>query len=267
MAKHAIVTGGASGIGLQLALQLAARGVVVTLADLGEDRVEAAVARVRAVNESARGEVMDVTDRDRVREVVERTARDGGGLDYLFNNAGIGIAGELQDMTIEDWRRVTEVNFFGVLNGVDAAYPLMIKQGFGHIVNVGSVAGLVPLPGEAVYVAGKHAVTGLTQTLRAEAAAYGVRVSLVCPGVIKTPIYDTSPVVGFTKEKVLSLWPEGISPEDCARKILRGVDRNEGFIVVTPVAHVLWRFHRLSSGLFLRAAGLYMKQLRATRGS
>jgi short-subunit dehydrogenase len=132
-------------------------------------------------------------------------------------------------------------------------------------VNVASVAGLVPLPGEAAYVASKYAVVGLSQTLRAEAAGLGVQVSTVCPGVVKTPIYDASPVVGFDKERVLALWPKGISADACAARILRGVRRNQAMIVITPTAQVLWRFNRWAPQIFGRAAQAYMRVLRRAR--
>lgn len=256
--RVAIVTGGASGIGLALAEQLQARSVHVIAAD----RDEGALA---SLPPSIEGRTLDVTDRASFAGLVQDVVREHGRLDYLFNNAGVGIAGELRDMEPGDWRRVVDVNLFGVIHGVDAAYPVMIEQGFGHLINVASLAGLIELPGESVYVASKHAVVGLTRTLRAEARQYGVDVCLVCPGVVNTPIYDTSPVVGFDKEASLALWPKGISAAHCAEQILEGIDRGRGTVVVTPMAQVLWRLHRLSPSLFSRAAGLYMSRLRTTR--
>ncbi|MFK7992209.1 MAG: SDR family NAD(P)-dependent oxidoreductase [Sandaracinaceae bacterium] len=256
--RTAIITGGASGIGLALAVQLQARAVHVIAVDRDEDALA-------SLPSSIEGRALDVTDRDAFRALVGEVVEEHGRVDYLFNNAGVGIAGELRDMQPRDWRRVVEVNLFGVIHGVDAAYPVMIEQGFGCLVNVASLAGLIELPGESVYVASKHAVVGLTRTLRAEARHYGVDVCLVCPGVVNTPIYDTSPVVGFDKDASLALWPEGISAERCAELILQGLDRGRGTVVVTPMAQVLWRLHRLSPSIFSRAAGLYMARLRTTR--
>jgi NAD(P)-dependent dehydrogenase (short-subunit alcohol dehydrogenase family) len=261
------VTGAASGIGLALARALGARGHAVTLADRDAAALTRATEALCREGVDAHAEVLDVTDRDAVRVAIERCAARHGHLDFVFNNAGIGIGGELRDMQPEDWRRVMEVNFFGVVHGVDAAYPLMIRQGHGHIVNVASVAGLIPMPGESIYVASKHAVVGLTKSLRGEAAHYGVKVSLVCPGVVETPIYDTSPIVGFDKTKSLALWPKGISPEVCAAELLRGVDKNQAVIVVTPLARMLDRVQRLSPRLFLGITELYMGRLRKTRSS
>ena len=165
---------------------------------------------------------VNVADAEAFQRVVESAVESWGRLDYLFNNAGIGIGGEARDFQLDEWKKVIDVNLYGVIHGVQAAYPIMIEQGSGHIVNVASIAGLVPFAGEISYTASKYAVVGLTHTLRAEAADLGGNVTLVCPGKIETPIYETSEVIGFDKEKALSLWPKGITPDErnlsCARR-------------------------------------------------
>jgi NAD(P)-dependent dehydrogenase (short-subunit alcohol dehydrogenase family) len=128
-----------------------------------------------------------------VQELVDETVRDYGRLDYMFNNAGIGMGGEVRDMDLEHWRRVLEVNLWGVTCGTSAAYEEMVRQGFGHIVNTASLAGLIPLPMVAAYCATKHAVVGLSASLRAEAAALGIKVSVVCPGFVETGIFRSGP--------------------------------------------------------------------------
>lgn len=259
----AFITGAASGIGLSLAQELAARGVEVTLADrdaAGLERAQASLAGRRFHLAT-----LDVRDRGEVTRAIQACFGRRGRLDLVFNNAGVGLAAETRDMSPKDWERILEINVSGVIHGVDAAYPLMLEQGHGHIVNVASLAGLIPLPGETAYVTSKYAVVGLSHALRAEAADLGVRVSVACPGVIDTPIYDTSPVLGFDKEQALALWPQGRSPAHCARAILRGVRRNQATIVVTPAAQVLWRLHRLSPHLYMHAARLYMRRMRQTR--
>ena len=238
-------------------------GTRVVLIDRDHDRLKSVSADWP--EDSYALEEADVTKLDSLKTIAQRQFQSFGRIDYLFNNAGIGMAAEVKDVSSEDWQRIIQVNLFGVIHGIEAVYPIMVEQGFGHIINTGSLAGLVPLPCEAPYVASKYAVVGLSHTLRAEAAALGVQVSVVCPGVVRTPIYDSSPVVGFDKDKVMALWPKGLSAEDCARKILKGVWKNKGTIVMTREAHFLWRFHRLSPSLFLKAAVFYMKRLRRTR--
>src|SRR5947207_13955564 len=106
----------------------------------------------------------------------------------MFYNARIGCLGEVLDHTIADWYRIIDVNIRGVVNGVEAAYRVMLAQGFGHIVNTASIQGLVPTPLMASYGATKHAVVALSNSLRIEAAPAGIRVSVICPGVIRTPL-------------------------------------------------------------------------------
>ena len=106
----------------------------------------------------------------------------------MFNNAGIAIGGSAHDYGIQEWNQIIDVNLRGVVNGVQAAYCIMIKQGFGHIVNTASITGLMPTPGQVAYSMTKHAVVGLSLSLRAEAALLGIRVSVLCPGAIRTPI-------------------------------------------------------------------------------
>ncbi|MCB9555264.1 MAG: SDR family oxidoreductase [Deltaproteobacteria bacterium] len=262
MKKHAIVTGAASGIGEALGRHLAATGLHVTLTDVDGTKLERVAHNLKRAALSAEARVLDVTNRDQVADVIAASTDRAGRLDYLFNNAGIGMAGEFDHMRVSDWRRIFEVNLFGVIHCIDAAYPLMRAQRYGQIVNIASIAGLVPLPGQSVYVASKHALVGLTETLRLEAKAHGVNVRLACPGVVDTPIYQTSDVVGFQRDKVLSLWPRGISADQCARRIWRGIQRNEHPIVITSLARGLREIYRLSPKLFYRAAEHYIERLR-----
>ena len=128
-----------------------------------------------------------------VQALVDEVAVRHGRLDFMFNNAGIVIGGRTDEMSREHWDRVIDVNLKGVVNGVVAAYPLMVSQGHGHIVNTASTAGLAPAVLVAAYSASKHAVVGLTGALRPEAARFGVRVSVMCPGAVDTPILDAGP--------------------------------------------------------------------------
>lgn len=259
-----VVTGAASGIGLALSTALARLGARVVLTDR-DGEVHGRAAELASAGHSASSVLLDVTDRDSfarvVAEVIERQRR----LDFLFNNAGVGVGGEARDLGAEEWDRVIAVNLGGVIHGVQAAYPAMLRQRSGHIVNVASVAGLVPFPGEISYTASKWAVVGLTLTLRTEAAALGVRVTLVCPGKVETPIYRTSRILGFDRDAVLALWPEGVTPAECAAEILEGVARDRAVIVVTRTARALWWLQRASPGAALWLGERYLARLRRHR--
>jgi NAD(P)-dependent dehydrogenase (short-subunit alcohol dehydrogenase family) len=171
----AVVTGGASGIGLALAEELSRRGAEVVVTDLQAELAEEVAAGIRARGGKATADFLDVTDFAAVQRLVEATAEARGRIDYLFNNAGIAVLGEVAHYQIEDWTRVLDVNLRGVVHGVQAVYPILLRQGFGHIVNTASIAGLLPLGGLLSYSTSKHAVVGLSTSLRIEAAAAGVR--------------------------------------------------------------------------------------------
>ena len=184
----AIVTGGASGIGRAFGEELGERGFEVVLADRQAELAEEAAAGIRECGGRAIAAELDVREFSGFERVVAETVDRSGRIDLFFNNAGIGVGGEIRDYTLRDWEDVFDVNLRGVAYGVQAVYPLMIEQGFGHIVNTASMAGLFTSPMSGSYTTAKHAVVGLSKTLRVEAKAYGVRVSVVCPGVIRTPI-------------------------------------------------------------------------------
>jgi NAD(P)-dependent dehydrogenase (short-subunit alcohol dehydrogenase family) len=189
--RVAFVTGGASGIGRALCGALVARGASVVVADINASGA-AAVARELSARGpgSATSLSLDVADAVGFEHAVGGAHADAGRLDLLFNNAGIGIGGPVEELTPAHWERALDVNLRGVIHGVQAAYPLMLRQRFGHIVNTASLAGLLPFPLGVPYAMTKHAVVGLSVSLRCEAKTYGVRVSAVCPGVIDTPILD-----------------------------------------------------------------------------
>ena len=165
--KVAIVTGGASGIGQALGAALVQRGARVVLADVNGEGAQAA-ARALVPRGAVTSATLDVTDAVSVERVVNEAVGAHGRLDYLFNNAGIAIMGDARHMTLADWTRIVDVNLRGVVHGVVAAYPIMIRQGFGHIVNTASLAGLIPTPGAAAYATTKHALVGLSTALRGE---------------------------------------------------------------------------------------------------
>ena len=264
MSRVAIVTGGASGIGRALGAALVRRGDRVVLADVdGGAAAQVAEQLTAAGSGVATAAAVDVRDGDAVASLVDGTAERHGRLDLLFNNAGLGIGGPAEELSPAHWDRTVDVNLRGVLHGVQAAYPLMLGQGYGHIVNTASLAGLLPMPGSAPYATTKWAVVGLSLSLRAEGAARGVRVSVVCPGGVDTPILDKGmpadlPRVPTTEavdaRAVITRFSGGrlYSADALAADVLRGVDRNRPLIVAPRQARVMWRLMRLSPSLVMR---------------
>jgi NAD(P)-dependent dehydrogenase (short-subunit alcohol dehydrogenase family) len=248
--RVAIVTGGASGIGRALCRELGSRGAVVLAADINGAGVESTVAAIVESGGTASGAVIDVTDRRAVTDLIERTAARFKRLDYVFNNAGIGMGGLLENMTPEHWRRIIDVNLMGVIFGTQAAYRIMKQQGHGHIVNTASLAGLIPTPITCAYAATKHAVVGLSTTLRYEAALSGIRVSVVCPGVVKTEIFDNAEIIGGNGIDPSDHFPFMMDVTKAADKILAGVRRNRGVITFPASARLSAFVYRIAPGLF-----------------
>lgn len=160
--RVAIVTGAGSGIGRAISVALGRRGARVIVTDLDLASAEATAEMVRRAGAETSAHRVDVVDPGDVSEIVDHTVRVHRRLDLLFNNAGIAVGGEARDTTLAEWHRTIDVNLLGVVHGVHAAYPVMIRQGSGHIVNTASVAGLSPVPGLVAYAATKHAVVGLS---------------------------------------------------------------------------------------------------------
>ena len=247
----AIITGGASGIGRALSYELAQRRCEVVIADLQEDLAQETVAHIQSRGGKARAYRVDVRDYSAVAELVQATFERCGRLDYMFNNAGIGVGGDTHLHTVESWNRIIDINLRGVVYGVQAAYPIMRTQGFGHIVNTASTAGLIAVPGVAAYTATKHAVVGLSKSLRLEAAAQGVRVSVLCPGVVQTPILQGGGVMGQMhglSQNAMDRVARLLRPMDPARfavQALNDVARNKSIIVIPRWWRILWWQHRL----------------------
>jgi NAD(P)-dependent dehydrogenase (short-subunit alcohol dehydrogenase family) len=278
--KAAIVTGGASGIGRALGAELFGQGAHVVLADVdGEAAARAAAeigAGVAAPAGSIVGAQVDVRESGTVRSLVDDVAARHGRLDLMFNNAGISMGGTTHEMGEAAWNRIIDINLRGVVNGVLAAYPRMVAQASGHIVNTASGAGLAAPAFLVAYATTKHAIVGLSTGLRPEAAHYGVRVSVLCPGAIDTPILDRGLpddlppeaqafqfLTGREYLKKVGLRPMPV--DRFARRALREVARNKAIIVVPGSAKALWYAHRLSPGLTERAARLTIRRILRAR--
>jgi NAD(P)-dependent dehydrogenase (short-subunit alcohol dehydrogenase family) len=264
----AIVTGGASGIGRALSEELARRGALAIAADINFEGAQAVARTIAASGDRAIAVHLDVTRAEDVQRLVDDTVRDHGRLDYMFNNAGIGVAGEVRDLTLDLWRKAIDINLWGVIYGTAAAYPAMLRQASGHIVNTASAAGLVGEPGLTAYSVTKSAVVALSTAMRAEAEGLGVRVSVVCPGFIDTAIYENSIGMKVDREEFLAKLPVRlVTAPDAARAILRGVERNRAIIVFPFYARLLWWLTRIYPGSLRGLHRRTLAQMRAMRDS
>ncbi len=254
----AVITGGASGIGRSLGKALAKRGSTVVLADIQLEMAQAAAEEIVSSGGSATAAKLDVTDEQAVRTLLKDTFEEHGRIDYMFNNAGIAINGKFQDFTMTDWQRCIDINLLGVVHGTHAAHSIMAQQGFGHIINTASIAGIFPWPTTIAYTATKHAVVGLTTALRAELAQSGITTSVLCPGTIKTPILEpganSERWAGDYDEEKLKTFLDGVKgmpPDLFAEKALKQIARNKPVIVIPSKFKMFWWTNRLSPSIAL----------------
>lgn len=246
--KTAIVTGGASGIGRELCIELAKRGATVFVADINPAGAEKTVAIIENLGGTATVVVSDMRDPEAVARLVN-AATSRGPLDYMFNNAGVIMFGEFRDMEYDDWRHFIDSDLMSVVYGTRCAYDVMVQQGHGHIVNISSVFGLFPFALATGYTAVKQAVVGLSMALKAEACGLGVNVTVACPGSVKTEVRKTCKIFNGDREKFNSLIPKELTPEKAALKILKGVKKNKGLIAFPFYDLIFWWLYRIHPSL------------------
>jgi NAD(P)-dependent dehydrogenase (short-subunit alcohol dehydrogenase family) len=192
--KVAVITGGASGIGLAIAQRAAAEAMVVVLVDIDENALAPARAKLEADGAAVHSYAVDVSDRDAVMALAERVGAEVGDTWLLVNNAGVFLPGSFREMPAQQWYFIIDVNMWGVVYGIQAFLPGLLERDSGHIVNTSSVDGIVTVPNAPAYNAAKHAVTAMSETLyrELEAAGSGVGVSVLCPGAVPTNILGSA---------------------------------------------------------------------------
>lgn len=263
--RSAIVTGGGSGIGAALTRALVAAGADVVCADLDLAAAEKTVSGLNGPGSATAREV-DVTDAAQVQQAVDDVIGAHGRIDLMFNNAGISFLGDTEDLTLAQWDAIIDVNVRGVVHGVHAAYPRMVAQGGGHIVNTASAGGLLAGGLLTSYVMTKHAVVGLSLALRTEAASRNVGVTAICPAAVDTPILDKGEL-GPVRGRDYFLKGQGIrrpiDPDVLARKVLAAVEADKPLVVEPVQARIAWRLARLSPAFVLRSGTRFVERQRA----
>jgi 3-dehydrosphinganine reductase len=251
--KLALVTGGSRGIGLAVSKELAARGASVWIAARDDDRLALARRRIEEVRRSDRQAVgtltLDVADAAQVTAVLGAFSTETGVPDLLFNCAGVAHPGRFEELDLEIFRWMMEVNYFGTVHVTKTIVPGMIARGSGHIVNVSSIAGFLGVYGYSAYGASKFAVAGLSDVLRAEMKPLGVDVSVVFPPDTETEqlAYESQFKPAVTK--ALSGSAKALSPEKVARSIVEGVARPRYIITPGIEGSLFFRGQNLLGGL------------------
>ena len=247
--KAAFVSGGASGIGLALGRAFGEAGCKVMLADIEKPALDAAVASLSGSGREIRGIVCDVADPASVDAAAQATFSAFGKVHILCNNAGVGARGGIDRVALDNWRWVIDVNLMGVVNGVRAFLPHMRAHGEGgHIVNTASIAGMINRShGFAPYPATKYAVVGMSEGLAMEVKPFGIGVSILCPGVVRTNILESArnrperygpttpadtanPLYAWLAEQVRT----GMDPAEVARQVLAAIRNDELYVFTHP---------------------------------
>jgi len=264
-----VVTGAGSGLGRCLALEFARAGARVHGVDVQEDRAQALEAEAREAGLEVRGHAADCADGESVQALADRIVAGEGRVDVLVNNAGVCVAGRAEAIPGDDWRWITDVNWWAAVHGVRAFLPGMVRRRSGHVVNVASMAGLVPLPGVVPYCATKAAVVAMSESLACEVAPVGVGVTVVCPGSLRTRVLSDGRLAlpGGLRDRLVGLMARhSASPERAARKVVRAVRWNRRHVLMPGELWPLWILRRLSFRLYVRVLGwLFAAPMRAWR--
>jgi NAD(P)-dependent dehydrogenase (short-subunit alcohol dehydrogenase family) len=238
----AVITGGASGIGLALARRLAREPMRLVIADIEEPALEAAVDDLRNRGAEVLGVPTDVSDLASVQALADAAFGRFGAVHLLVNNAGVNRSGPIHEISHDDWQWLLGVNLWGVIHGIEAFVPRMLEQGGeGHIVNTASFAGFVPVQGLGAYCTTKSAVVALSEVLYRDLSAYGIGVSVLCPLVVNTnirfagrnrPSRFGGPLAEPTRSAAEqeALAGRHIMPEEVAELVVAGVRANRLYI-------------------------------------
>jgi len=245
--KVAFITGGASGVGFGMAQVFASAGMKVMIADIRQDHLDQAMAHFGETNQNVRSLRVDVTDRKAMAEAADETERAFGKVHLVCNNAGVNLFNDLADATYDDYDWILGVNLGGVINGVVSFLPkLRAHNEGGHICNTASMGSLISGPGAGIYTAAKFAVRGLSEALRYSLAPHNIGVSVLCPGLVKSHIYDSDtirpkdlPHAGGAPSKefmdrLAKVHDAGMEPVEVGEKALKGIRNNDPFIFPHP---------------------------------
>jgi NAD(P)-dependent dehydrogenase (short-subunit alcohol dehydrogenase family) len=266
----AVVTGAASGIGRALALRLAREGASLAIADLNADGLNDTAQMIKTAAGAGlkiTTHALDVSDRERFAAFAGEVVREHGRANLIVNNAGVGLAGTAEELSIDDIEWLMGVNFWGVVYGVKYFLPVLRQQPRAHIVNLSSVFGIIAPVGHSAYAASKFAVRGFTESLRHELAGSNVKVSVVHPGGIKTPIARNARLGAGAAPSALAEEIKRFeiaartTPEAAAERIMRGILNNEERILIGPDAWAIDRIQRWAPVKYWRLVGKMIEMM------
>jgi len=251
-AKRAFITGAAGGLGLAFALELAGDGWKIAMADLHLEKLQEASAQVAAAGAEVEIYCFDVSDYGQFKLAVESFEQKSAGLDFAINCAGLGCGGRIDELSIETFRQIIDVNLMGTVNGCHLFAPLMKRQKSGHILNIASAAAFVSAPMMSAYNVSKAGVVSLSETLRGELADSNVFVTVLMPTYIRTEMGKATlgPEPYKRRSQILMEEKSALAPLEVAQVTLKAVAAAQLYVVLPEQARFLWRFKRLLPNRF-----------------
>ena len=271
--KKVLITGGGSGIGLATAERLAEKGAVPIVVDIDRHSLNKALSSLEAEDIEAHGFRVDITDIEGVRGLAEELEEKGISPDILINCAGLTLVAHCSTTEHDEWERIINVNLMGTIYMIETFLPSMMEAGFGHIVNIGSIDGLIPIPGQAPYCASKFAITGLTEVLYFDLRQHGIGVSLVCPGYVSTPMTRSMPIKDMHTEfkgsgMVMRIFEVFSStPQNIAEYVLESIINNKFLVIPGLPSRIIYHYRRLfprlatSSGLVVARIFAWLRKI------
>lgn len=258
--KRAFITGAASGLGLAICKRLAPAGWKLFIADINAERLEQADKELQALGAETQTMVLDVTDLAAQEEAASTLMETWGGVDLVFNNAGIATAGAIDELPLEDWRRTIDIDLWSVIYGCRVFAPMLKRQGGGHIINTASSAGTLAGPEMAAYNVAKAGVVSLSETLKPELSKDNIGVSVVCPTVFVTSLGDTMQS-GRPMENSLvrQLEKSRVSADDIVDDIMAAIGKDRLYVITQADAKWGWRLKRLLPELYPKLIGYFYR--------
>jgi short-subunit dehydrogenase len=259
--KVVVVTGAGGGIGRELVLSLLYKGARVAAVDINRDALEETINQAGDINDKLSAHIVNLTDREAVGELPEQVIAHHGAVDGIINNAGIiQPFVQVNDLDIDKINQVMDINFYGTLYMTKTFLPYLLKRPIGHITNISSMGGFLPVPGQSIYGASKAAVKLLTEGLHAELLETNVKVTVVFPGGVGTDIMKNSGIEGPTadgasKQDISKL----LSPKEAAQIILNGIETDQYRVLAGRDSKLMDKMYRLSPK---RAVGLIAKSMK-----